>query len=241
MRLITACNAHYFGRMAPYLDSLNTHAEFPKTLVTVGFQATYPGIDCAYLPRFQNAGAPVESELPQHGSFLQVIDGELDEILIFTDGDIVLQRPLTYQEMDWLGNLSNNSVACGYNSGPDETLAIEGNRLSPRFPLDAIGERFGLPLDHTPCYNIGVIAARRSTWEAIYNAYMPLWKLASDAFQHPARQQWLVCAVIALLNLRVQVTPYSFHANGHYGTPPGVSVNGAAYYNGELVAFRHRL
>jgi hypothetical protein len=241
MKIITACNAQYYGRITAYLDSLRAHSQIPATLVTVGFQATYPGITCAYLPRFQNEGAPIESELPQHGAWLQVVSGEPGDVVIFTDGDITLQRPFSHQELDALADLPDGAVMAGYNSGPAETLAIEGGRLFPRFGLDQIGLRFRLELEHTPCFNIGVIAARRSTWEAIYDAYMPLWKLATDAFAHPARQQWLVCAVMAILGLDVRVTPYSFHANGHYGIPPGVSVDGAAYYNGEMVAFRHRL
>lgn len=241
MRLITACNAGWFGHILPYLDSLKANADFQATLVTVGFEGSYPGVECVPLTRVQNAGAPIETESPQHGSFLQVLHGDDDELLIFTDGDIILQRPLTLQEHDWLKSIPPGAVSCGWNSGPDETMEVEANRLFPRVTMEQLEGRLGSIARTAPCRNIGVFAARRATYRRIYETYMPLWKIATDAFQHPARQQWLVNYVIAALEIPVVHMGYSFHANGHYGLPPGVMLNGTAYYNGEIVAFRHRL
>ena len=242
MRLITACNAGWFGKILPYLDSLKQNADFPATLISVGFEGAYPGVDCALLTRVQNAGSPLETESPQHGSFLQVLPGNDDELLIFTDGDIVLQRPLTIQEHAWLGRIPFGFVSCGWNSGPAETLEVEANRLFPRVTMEQLAGRLGSIARTASCYNIGVFATHRQTYRRIYEAYMPLWKIATDAFQHPARQQWLVNYVIATLNIPVIHMEYSFHANGHYGIPPGVElVNGAALYQGEVVAFKHRL
>lgn len=240
LRLITACNEGYYRRMTPYLDSLKRYLDFQATLVTVGFEPEYCVIDHVHLTRIQNAGAPYETESPQHGAFLQVIEGPDDEVLVFTDGDIVLQRPLTQIETAQL--LSVSGVACGYNSGPNETLAVEGARLFPRVTPLQLSGRMGEIVNTAPCYNIGVIAARRSIWKNIYGAYMPLWKTVTEAFGHAARQQWLVNYVIALLGIRVHVMSYGLHANGHYGIPPGVLIrDGLAYYQDELVAFRHKL
>ena len=240
MILITACNEGYYRRMSPYLDSLRRHLDIPAMLVTVGFDAEYCAINHTHMTRQQNAGAPYETESPQHGAFLQVVNGPDDETLIFTDGDIVLQRPLTQAEYTYLENL-DNAVTCGWNSGPTETLQIEAARLYPRVtPLELLG-RMGETVN-APCYNIGVVAAKRATWRRIYDAYMPLWKVVTDAFGHPARQQWLVNYVIHKLSIPVRLMPYSLHANGHYGIPPGVTIEqGLAYYQGELVAFRHKL
>ena len=242
IRLVTACNAGYLGRMAPYLDSLRQSADFPVTLVSVGFEATYPGIECVTLPRLLNAGSPLETESPQHGSFLQAMPGDDDETLIFTDGDIIMQRALTLQEWAWLEEFPAGQVSFGWNSGPDETLEVEAARLFPRVTMDQLAGRLGSIVREAPCYNIGVFVAKWSTYWNIYEAYMPLWKIVTDAFQHPARQQWLVNYVIATLGIPVQRMSYALHANGHYGIPPGVSIeNGTAYFDGQAVAFRHRL
>lgn len=243
MKLITASNERYFPRIQAYLESLNENSQIQPVLVCVGerlYDHGLPCVDTVQLPRALNLGAPQETECPQHGSFLQVVDGEPDEVLIFTDGDIILQRPFSDDEMQWSTSLPTDTVACGYNSGPNETLKVEAERLWPRFPMSRIDAIFGL-LDR-PCYNIGVIVARRSTWERIYTEYMKHWQTVTDAMAHPARQQWLVVHTIHSLGIQVRVTPYSFHANGHYGMPPGCSYgDGKLYAGDDLVAFRHKL
>lgn len=242
-RLVTAANARYLERIKPYLESLSAHCQIPATLVCIGdfiFAPHLPGIDSVTLPRSRNRGAPMETESPQHGSFLQAVDGPEDEVIIFTDGDIVMQRPFSDTELSMFVGLPEDTVLAGYNSGPDETLEVEARRLFPSAPLAVIDAHFGL-LDR-PCYNIGVFAARRSTYRAIHAEYMQRWRLITDAFAHAARQQWLVVHTIHRLGLRVQVTPYSLHANGHYGMPPGCEYRGGTLYSGEeVVCLKHKL
>jgi len=240
MRLVTACNQGYISRIQPYIQSLAAHVNISTALITVGFDYQHPDILTFKLPRSMNNGAPFETESPQHGSFLPVIDTEDNDVFIFTDGDIILQRPFTKRELDHIHTLPEGVVMAGYNSGPDETLAIEGARLFPRFSIDQIGAKFGL-MDK-PCYNIGVFIARRSTYQAIYDEYMTRWQMATDAFGHPARQQWLVVYTIHKLGLEVKLTPYSLHANGHYGMPPGCYYRDGVLYSGaDVVALRHKL
>lgn len=242
-RLITACNARYLERIKPYLESLSAHSQIPATLVCIGdfiFDPHLPGIDSVILPRSKNRGSPMETESPQHGSFLQAIDGPDDEALIFTDGDIVMQRPFTDTELSMFADLPPNTVLAGYNSGPDETLETEARRLFPGVPIPAIAERFGLL--EMPCYNIGVFVAWRKTYRYIYTEYMRHWRTVCDAFAHAARQQWLVVHTIHRLGIQVQVMPYSLHANGHYGMPPGCEYRGGLLYSGEeVVCLRHKL
>jgi hypothetical protein len=241
MRIVTASNERYWGKIQPYLDSLRANSQLPATLVCVGDRHDpFSTIPTVLLPRCKNLGAPLETESPQHGSFLQVLDGPADEVLIFTDGDIIMQRPFTEPELAWLDTLPDNTVYAGYNSGPDETLTVEAGRLFPKAPLEQIGRLFGL-MDR-PCYNIGVFVARRTTYRAIYDGYMKHWQLACEAFGHMARQQWLVCWTIHKLGINVQVTPYSFHANGHYGMPAGCHYKDGQLFAGEeLVLMRHKL
>lgn len=239
-RIVTACNSQYLGRIMPYLDSLKVHSSLPVTLITVGFTAKLPGIDCIELPRSMNQGSPLETESPQHGSFLQVLDGPDDETIIFTDGDIIMQRPITADELAWIAEQPDNCVDAGYNSGPLETMTVEANRLFPRFSIEQIGARFGF-MDRN-CYNIGVFVTRRSTYKRIYAEYMKYWQLASEAFGGPARQQWLVIHTIHRIGVRIRLMQYTIHANGHYGMPAGCEYrNGLVYSGSEVVCFRHKL
>jgi hypothetical protein len=71
---------------------------------------------------------------------------------------------------------------------------------------------------------------------------MAHWEQVCRQFAGPARQQWLICWAIAQYGLNVVIPGYGFHANGHYGVPPGVLYeNGQVTYQGEPVLFRHKL
>lgn len=247
IHFVTACNGRYFERMRPYLDSIQHLSRIPVTLICVGFRpplgSWIEGLDKVKfitMPHNLNEGSPSESESPQHGSYLKLIPGNADDVYLFTDGDITLQRDFADAEIAMLENLPKDQLIAGYNSGPSETLAVEGERLFPKIPQTDWNTNW--PLIGAPCYNIGVIAGRRDTLWDIYSAYMHDWGKVGQLFGHGARQQWLVCYEAARLGIKVNVAGYAFHANGHYGTPPGVLYeNGQITYQGQTVLFRHRL
>src|SRR6185369_2330626 len=78
-------------------------------------------------------GAPERTYSLQHGAFLEYVCGHPDDILIYTDGDIIMQRPPSEPERVLFEKLPPNVVLAGYNSGPYETLGLEASRLSPRY------------------------------------------------------------------------------------------------------------
>lgn len=244
IRLITHANAGWLANIAPYLASLDRYSPFENWLLTVacsanGYGEQYPHLKLAEVPKVP--GSPEVTDSLQHGGFLPYVPGSPDDVLIYTDGDIVLQRAPTDDERALLETLPPDAVACGWNSSPYETLALEASRLQPQV-LD-LGTVFDARLLAAPCFNIGVIAARRSTWEKIHAAYMQLYPLAEQVFARQQRQQWLVCFVVAKLGLRVLVLPYLFHTHGCYALPEGAELDaeGVARYRGEPILFRHHL
>lgn len=244
--LATAANSRYLGHIRPYLESLSRLTGVRVHLVCVGckppdYLAEMPHITPAELSREDNEGAPPETESPQHGAWLRAVAGAPDDVCIFTDGDMIVQRDFTQAERARLMDLPPGVILATYNSGPTETLAVEGARLFPRMGhYERINAWPGYI--ERPCYNIGVLVGRRATLQALYYEYMPHWVRACETFGHAARQQWLVCWTAAKMGLRVDIQPYSFHANGHYGIPPGVNYrNGSLYAGDEMVLFRHKL
>ena len=242
MRLITGCNEPYLQRMRGYLTSLNSRVDFPVSFVTVGFEwgSPFEGIASVKLPKELNAGAPPETEAIQHGSFLQVVEPKPREVLLCTDGDMVMQRAMDDEEKEML-KLKKGQVVTSWNGGPHETLALEATRLYPKMPLDRIKDDWG-HFDK-PIYNVGFLAATKETWEDIYNEYMIRWERVGDFFGHMARQQWLISYVIANQELDVIIAPWSFHAHGHFGPKPGMvrGGDGLIYADGKLACFRHYL
>lgn len=237
--LITHSTKSWLPRIRPYLESLNQHSPFENVLLTLDFDAhaefmdAFPKVKAVRVPK--TAGSPEYSDSLQHGSFLPYVDGDL---LIYTDGDIVMQRIPVGLDLIALSDIKEGEVMCGWNSGPDETLAIEATRLFPRHDPASV---FGEMVKTTPCYNIGVIAARRETWQAIHDTYMKAYDQALATFAGPQRQQWLVCWAFAVLGLKVKVMPYSMHVHGCYALPVGASLNGTLNYEGSPVLFRHHV
>lgn len=231
--------------MRPYLQSLSRHSRADNVLLAVNCNAPpeymeqFPGVRALSLPAEALAGTPAETESVQHGGFLPYLSGYEDDLYLFTDGDIVLQRPLGADEIEWLERATTGGrVSAGWNSGPTETLAIEARRL---FPRANVRELWG-PLVDAPCFNIGVFALRRQTYWHIYNRYMELWPRACETFGGPARQQWLVCYVLAELGIRVEPMPYTLHTHGCYARPPESRFEGGLLMHGqEVVAFRHHV
>jgi hypothetical protein len=238
MRLMTASNMRYYPRIRPYLDSLKRNCNVPYTLICTD-EAPYPfsPVVVEYLTKQENFGAPHETESPQHGSFWQVLD-DYEEAIVFTDGDLIMQRPFTPAEMAWAEGVE---FSAGWNGGPGETLRIEAQRLRPTKSIDAIRDDFPL-MDKEHCYNIGCMIAKGETFKRIHERYLELWSKACEDFGHMARQQWLVCYVVAELGIKVDLMPLSFHAHGHYGMPAGCYQKGAEIlYERAPILFRHKL
>ncbi len=102
IHLITATNGRYLEHMRPYLDSIEQCSQVPATLVCVGFRPPeghwargYRRIALAWLAHEANYGAPGETESPQHGAWLKAVEGISADVCIFTDGDLVMQRPFS--------------------------------------------------------------------------------------------------------------------------------------------------
>jgi hypothetical protein len=242
IRLITGSDERYLPKMEMFLRSVDLNATIPSYLVEVEFAAklSLENVITVPITAEQNRGSPVESRCIQHGSFLNVIDCDFNDTLIYTDGDMVMQRPFTDDELEWLEMLPINVVACGWNSAPDETLVMEATRLRPIKSLPEATERFGEWIHTKNCYNIGVLAAKKATWEHIYQEYMKMWDEMATWFEHGARQQWLVSYLIGR-DLTHEVMPYTFHTHGHYALPEGISIRqGIAYYLDSVILFRHR-
>jgi hypothetical protein len=220
--------------MQPYLESLRKYADFPVTVVGVGFTPPECGFDVATLTREQNYGAPPETECIQHGSFVQVVDGDHDEVLVYTDGDFIMQRKLAEDERELL-DLKYGEVVTSWNGGPDETLETEAARLGLKVIFDDLARDWdGLK---TPIYNVGFLAMNRRMWNNLHKYYDAKWDEVGRYFSHAARQQWLISWII---DGSAKIAPWSLHAHGHFGLKPGmVYTPNGVYHNGRLAAFRH--
>jgi len=172
----------------------------------------------------------------QHGSFLPYLPAGRDDVIVLTDGDIVMQRALTAAERGMLLDWPAHAIGIGPNAGPDDTLLDEARRIRGR--VDDLPTRCWPGRAAPRCGNAGVLVARRSTWLELWAADLALLEAIGPLFHHRAMQQWLLN--LAIESLGRIVLPTSFHAHQHYGVPPGCEDrDGVAYADGRPTLLAH--
>jgi hypothetical protein len=141
--LVTAANAPYMERIAPYLHSIQAFAwSFDRrVLVTVGCRVDMPSeledIEAVPLPASQAVGH-TGNWCIQQGCFLDVLGASDDDVLVFTDGDIVLQRPpvddeLAWKQPCWMHQFPVWPTACEAGSGT-ASMSSSSDGMSTRQP-----------------------------------------------------------------------------------------------------------
>lgn len=178
----------------------------------------------------------------QHGEFLNSSGFEVyseSDIIVFTDGDMTLQRNLNNHEVNIFRNLRDNDVFIGYNQSPDDTLENEYFRLHPI--SSSIPEEFNGKLKNIKVYNTGVIGMNKKTWNKLKNSYIEKNDSISVLFRHYAKQQWLICYILGTENYNIIEMGYDIHNHTHFSSPIGTTNDGGIVkYNNNIVLFKHR-
>lgn len=178
----------------------------------------------------------------QNGHFTQFLDHEAyhDETILFTDADIRFQRPFTDEEILFLDTIPKDVLAIGPNGPAGTTLFDESKKLVPRVDDNQLDEWFP-GWRTTLVWNTGAIAAKGSTWNALYAKYLDYNTRIEASFLGPARVQWLISYLVGVYFKHTHL-PLTIHAHGHCGHPEGVTVKDRiAYFEGEPVVLAHML
>jgi hypothetical protein len=241
--LATGINDAYYPRAKPYLQDINEHSEVENHLLCIDFLPNlivdqFPNIKCSVVDSTK-LRLPLNNFCLQHAEFCDYIDGSPEDVILFTDADIRMQRPFHDWELDFLRTMREGDVFVGYNAGDADTLLDEAPRLSMNLPMDTLSRLAFNNKRPGICWNVGVMAAQRQTWEKICDEYVMSAMTARKMFQHVAWQQWNISRIINNW-CKITVMDYSFHAHNHYGWPQGCEIrDGILYYRDEVVLFRH--
>jgi calcineurin-like phosphoesterase family protein len=177
----------------------------------------------------------------QHGDWLHspTLQADLNptDVVVFTDGDMLLQRGLNDSEQMLLRTLQDNEVFIGRNKDLNDTLRYESERIQPTAAFRVAG----VPDQDNTVYNGGVIAMRVETWMRFYSLYRAHWPVFSTYFNHYAKGQWLISWLLGRFGFNVLMQPLTFHCHNHYPTPSESSqdANGIVSANGQVVLFKH--
>lgn len=250
--LATGTDRNYLARIWPYFESIKKHSRARRNVVFVPVSG-----DDAWFKRIREFDAfdwrPVTvgelraknpNNCLQHGEFLAFDDpdGSEDDLIIFTDGDIVLQRWFTSAELNWLSSLPENGVAVGFNEGPWGSLAREAALLQAKQDLSMIREAFPGDWESMPCYNTGVLIARRGVYRKLCEAYIERHAEIDAMMGHYAKQQWLLSYLLNTGPFSVKLLPQEIHTHGCHPLPSACTRQGdQLFYDGTPVVFRHNV
>lgn len=242
----TGTDHSYLMRAQPYLDSLKRHEPERATLFCVDFT---PGQDVGMriVPVDFARCIPAQKKMLQVGSFVLSAppDWTDDDVVVFTDADAILQRPLSDEEIAlFLQGTCDGGVMIGRNTpDPTQTLGQESKELFPQAADAQIALRFP-GYEAMLARNTGFVVARLGTWRRIHAQVRQIWPLVARTWTHWAQAQMAICYVVQRYpEFTLHDLPLSVHAHGHLGMPPGITfdANGVAMADGKVIFFRHVL
>lgn len=244
--LSTGSDIHYLPKIQPYLDSIEHNSNFDENyLILVDDGDVNFHREKIKLIKFPISNVKCLNSVKciQHGEFILndfFIKYSDNDVICFTDGDIILQRSLTNEELNFLRNLKNGDVFVGYNASPTDTLLDESHRLGHNGTNHL---EFEYNWSKIKVYNTGVLVMNKITWTNLVNEYITLYPLVDSMFSHYAKQQWLISFIINTREyFNVIEMSYDLHNHRHYPSPVGTrqEPNGDVYFEDKLVLFKHK-
>jgi hypothetical protein len=223
--LATACDPFYITTFVgrDYLESISKHSQADNRFYMVHptfndylkpSNITYKNLDPTIFKR------PNTNNCIQHGEFLELDSFNPDDIIIFTDCDMMMQRWFYDDELELLNGLrqdeillARNNSLTGWKTDQLDNLYEEFKNLSSS-PFEAVLEALGEnnSVADLKCYNTGVIICRFATYRRWFHLYLAIQPLVSHCFLHYAAQQWILCY---LANKCFKVLPLSKHIHMH--------------------------
>lgn len=246
--LATGSDERYLTKIRPYLKSIELKSNFDlnylvyvsDTPANLSFPFSKIKIGNLLLKSFR---APNNINCAQHGDFIYCpeLDSDTtdDDIIVYTDGDMIMQRRLSKKEIEFLRGMRDGDVYVGYNASPRDTLADEFSRLGK---TGKTHKEFELDWSEHKAYNTGVLAMNKRTWKRVIDLYSNLYPKIDEMLNHHAKQQWLLCFIFATNDFNIFEMPYHIHNHTHYPSPKGTSqdINGRVFFNKKLVLFKHK-
>lgn len=243
--LATGCDENYLASIKPYLKSIELNSNFDLNIfITLGENDfTLDSVKIKRLKMLpQKFIHKTKINCLQHGEFIksETFDDYAndDDVIFFTDGDIILQRPLSDEEYNEFKNINHDDVLIGYNASINDDLQQEYFRLSPKRPFSP---EFMNQISKIKCYNTGVVGMTKKTWGKLSELYGSMFLEIDTIFNHYAKQQWLICYILGTNNFNVKELGYNLHNHKHFKSPIGTIMgeDKLVYFDNKMVLFRH--
>ena len=222
----TGITSNYIDKSMQYLVSLNAYNNLPfykKFCVTLGFHIpdhiknSLPNINFIYKDMY-NQLEPNKNNCMQHGEFLDVLNANDKDIIIFTDSDIIIQSDVMVWTNCVFNAIKDNQVMVGFNQDENDTLLKEYYRTEPVVDFKIIEDRLSCNLMKLKCYNTGVIITNYKTYKNIFEKYCEMFPTINSYLNHYAKQQFLL-SYIFQKHFKIKNLNKAIHTHGHAGIP----------------------
>ena len=243
--LATGADEKYLPKIKAYLKSIEDNSNFDLNLFIYLSDVDYK-YDSSKITTLKMLPSKfinrTEINCLQHGEFIKsegfddIVND--DDIIFYTDGDIILQRNLNEKELKKYKNITHDDVIIGYNESKEDSLKNEYNRILPvkNNPFNDLNE-----YKKIKCYNTGVIGMTKKTWKKLMDLYSPLFPDVNASFKYYSKQQWLICLILGTKGFNIIEMDFDEHNHLHFKIQNGTTIDQKrfVYYNNELVLFKH--
>lgn len=254
--LCSGITENYYEKAKPFLQSLDNilvNKNVRKIVLTLDFilpkldKKLYPSIEFTLVPTTKLKSELTKINCLQHGRFLDYINDELsnEDVIIFTDADIFIQRDMTPEEIEKFSKLSIHTIFVGPNNHQDNSLMGEYKLLEPKVEYEEILNHYEIQHIYRKkykIYNTGVVAATVFAWQKMLNSYVAGFAFINANMRHYAKQQFLM-SIIMQKEFNVEIMPQSIHTHGHFGLVPYATIDNddTLLFDGKPVLFRHKI
>lgn len=207
----TSITLNMLGNHTDYLDSIQKHSNFRNFVLCCGFNPEkfglsqkYPKINFKEISlekiktRAQN-GWPENRPgflTLQSGEFIDYLDLDNDDIVIFTDYDITMQRDFSDAELKLINNINNETFLMQWDSFPTTNLYDYFPALAPKKKPDEWQNDFSISLKEMNSFNTGVLVARVSAYRKLWSEFKKLTEKMTSYFSRHAAVQFIDCFII---------------------------------------------
>jgi hypothetical protein len=217
--LTAGFNQGYLQKSITYLETMNRYSNINNIIITLDFDIAPDLKEKLNKIKFirissEQVKSPNPNACMQHGGFLEVMDFINDDsIIIFTDTDIVIQRPFNESELNLLRDCKDDDIFVNLNMSEEQTLLKDTEISPPNVEISELTKRYP-EITTFKSYNTGVICANFRTYKQLYEKYNQYWPAFSPLFDAYIKQQYLLSYIIQK-HFNLRILPYTIHAQAN--------------------------
>lgn len=222
--LCTAADTHYFNNPM-FRDCLESYSKNTEKVNKFVFlvdnndsDVNTFGVNKKFI-NWQNIKSKNRNKCIQHGEFVNFFEEcDDDDVIIFTDGDIILQREFSDDEIELIKNIPENTFLANYNYKFESTLEDINSVADLNILLSFLKRNYDIERQDLLDYkemNTGVLIGRKKDFFALSELYQKHFDEISRIIDGIHCQQYLINVII---NKYFNYIPldYTFHSHAHH-------------------------